>query len=94
MAEREPAAGKPPAPVPSLAEPGQQLVGRENDFAHLNKQLRACLQCKLVKAAQQDDDPYGATEQLGCQVDPYSINEEKPRRVPDSLEGRGMRRVR
>jgi hypothetical protein len=52
MADREPA-GKPPAPVPSLAEPGQQLVGRENDFAHLNKQLRACLVCKLVKATQQ-----------------------------------------
>eukprot|EP00879_Flechtneria_rotunda_P018410 GHRR01019312.1.p2 GENE.GHRR01019312.1~~GHRR01019312.1.p2 ORF type:complete len:134 (+),score=36.70 GHRR01019312.1:1776-2177(+) len=52
MAEREPSS-KQPAPVPSLAEAGQQLVGREGDFAHLNKQLRACFVCKLTKATPQ-----------------------------------------
>lgn len=56
--------GKRPAPVPSLAEPGQQLIGRENEFAHLNKQLRACFICKLVKAYPQVTSGQSATPQV------------------------------
>jgi hypothetical protein len=41
------------APVPSLAEPGQPLVGSDADFHHLNKQLRACYGCKLIKTMAQ-----------------------------------------
>eukprot|EP00878_Enallax_costatus_P004335 GHUV01004567.1.p2 GENE.GHUV01004567.1~~GHUV01004567.1.p2 ORF type:complete len:134 (+),score=22.89 GHUV01004567.1:248-649(+) len=124
--------GRRPAPVPSLAEPGQQLIGRENEFAHLNKQLRACFVCKLVKAYPQWLDSgmcdncrwmeIADMESLdtctttnfsglmtlmepptswvakwthtakcvpGCYA--LSINEEMPRRLQESLEGRGVR---
>jgi hypothetical protein len=53
MAERGGPPNRRPADVPSLAEKGQTLQGREAEFAMLNKQLRACFVCKLIKATPQ-----------------------------------------
>jgi hypothetical protein len=53
MAERDGPTNRRPADVPSLAEKGQVLTGRELEFAALNKQLRACFVCKLIKAQSQ-----------------------------------------
>jgi hypothetical protein len=53
MAERDGPPNRRPADVPSLAEKGQVLTGRELEFAALNKQLRACFVCKLIKAQSQ-----------------------------------------
>ncbi|WIA11853.1 hypothetical protein OEZ86_002841 [Tetradesmus obliquus] len=53
MAERDGPPNRRPADVPSIAEKGQPLAGREAEFAHLNKHLRACFVCKLIKATAQ-----------------------------------------
>lgn len=39
------------APVPAVVD--RVMTGGEGDFAHLNKQLRACYVCKLIKTGPQ-----------------------------------------
>jgi len=48
------------APVPALTD--QRMTGADGEFAALNKQLRACYVCKLIKTGTQVSPP------LGCDV--------------------------